>query len=270
MTVQLFSFAILVATICLAAAIGPQASAGQESRAAATPPAEDPRPEGDPGHPAAGHAEHGHQQHQQGEAGATVDVHRPGMKHDFSDTAKFAKGFDNPERAAWQKPAHVVALMKIVPGMTVVDLGAGTGFFEPHLAQAVGGAGKVLALDVEANMVTHLAARASDAGLARVEARQVATDDPGLAPASVDRILVVNTWHHIDDRGAYSAKLRDALRPGGAVYVVDFEKTSGKGPPAEHKLAPREVIAELEAGGLRARQLEEDLPEQYVVMAEPR
>ncbi len=78
------------------------------------------------------------------------------MKHDFSDVAKHGKAFDGPERVAWQKPDHVVALMAIRPGMTVVDLGAGTGFFEPPLAAAVGAEGKVLALDVEPNMVEHL------------------------------------------------------------------------------------------------------------------
>jgi cyclopropane fatty-acyl-phospholipid synthase-like methyltransferase len=203
-------------------------------------------------------------------SGSGVDVHRSGMKHDFSDVEKHAKSFDGAERAAWQKPDHVIASMAIAPGMTVVDLGAGTGFFEPSLARAVGPGGKVLALDVEPKMVEHLRARAANEKLTQVEARLVASDDPGLAPGSVDRILIVNTWHHIDDRGAYSAKLRDALRSGGAIYVVDFEKNSAKGPPANHKLEPREVIAELEAGGLEASQIDEELSEQYVVVARAR
>lgn len=196
-----------------------------------------------------------------------VDTHRPGMKHDFSDVDKHVMSFDSPERMAWQKPDHVIELMAIVPGMRVVDLGAGTGFFEPPLARAVGPGGRVLALDVEPKMVEHLARRASEAGLGQVEARVVDPADPGLAPASVDRILIVNTWHHIDDRGTYAAKLRDALAPGGSIWVVDFEKDSAKGPPGEHKLRPHEVIAELEAGGLAAVQIEEELPEQYVVVA---
>jgi hypothetical protein len=116
-------------------------------------------------------------------------------------------------------------------------------------------------------MVEHITHRVREAGLDRVEAKVVAPDDPGLAAGSVDRVLIVNTWHHIDDRGVYSAKLRQALAPGGAIYVVDFEKTSPKGPPAMHKLEPREVIAELAAGGLVAEQIEEDLPDQYVVVA---
>jgi ubiquinone/menaquinone biosynthesis C-methylase UbiE len=217
--------------------------------------------------PTAQPAEHGGHDH--GSRGG-VDVHRPGMKHDFSDVARHEKNFDGPERAAWQKPDHVIALMSISPGMTVVDLGAGTGFFEPALDRAVGDSGKVLALDVEPNMVEHLKARAAQENLGRVEARLVATDDPGLAPQSVDRILVVNTWHHIDDRGPYAAKLGRALRAGGSIWVVDFDKTSAKGPPANHKLDPAEVIAELEAGGLDAEPVDEELSEQYVVVARRR
>jgi cyclopropane fatty-acyl-phospholipid synthase-like methyltransferase len=223
--------------------------------AAAVLPRQDPQPAPDH-HPSSG------SQH--------VDVHRPGMKHDFSDVAKHEKSFDGAERAAWQKPDHVIALMAIQPGMTVVDLGAGTGFFEPPLARAVGATGKVLALDVEPNMVEHLRARAAEEKLTQVDARLAAPDDPGLAPGSVDRIVIVNTWHHIDDRGNYSAKLRSALRPAGAIYVVDFDKGSAKGPPANHKLEPSQVIAELEAGGLEARQIDEELSEQYVVVARPR
>jgi ubiquinone/menaquinone biosynthesis C-methylase UbiE len=213
---------------------------------------------------------HDHAGHDHGKgdaANAEVDVHRPGMKHDFSNTAKHAKNFENPERVAWQMPDQVMELMAIEPGMTVADLGAGTGFFVPYLAKAVGPSGKVLALDVEPNMVTHLKQRAAEAGLSQVEARGVEPGDPGFAPASVDRILIVNTWHHIDDRGNYSAKLRRALEPGGSIWVVDFEKTSAKGPPAAHKLHPHEVIAELTAGGLEAEAVEETLPEQYVISA---
>jgi SAM-dependent methyltransferase len=268
MTLQLFTLGSILAAFCLALAIGPAAAAPRQDPAPSAPPKAEEAPRHGSQHGDHHGSGHGTGQDQEpGTAGSEVDVHRPGMKHDFSDAGKYAKGFDNPERMAWQKPDHVVTLMAIEPGMTVVDLGAGTGFFEPPLAQAVGPQGKVLALDVEPNMIEHLTSRARDAGLAQVEARVVAPDDPGLAAGSVDRILIVNTWHHIDDRGAYSAKLRDALRPGGAIYVVDFEKTSAKGPPAEHKLEPREVIAELEAGGLAAQQVEEDLPEQYVVVA---
>ncbi len=193
-------------------------------------------------------------------------MHRPGMHHDFSDAESYSATFDNPERDEWQKPALVVSLLEVEPGMTIVDIGAGTGYFEPHLAAAVGEQGTVLALDVEPNMITHLSERVAEAGLRQVEARLVPGDDPELAAGSVDRVLIVNTWHHIDDRASYSAKLLEALKPGGSLTVVDFTRESPFGPPVHHRLQAAEVIAEMEAGGLIATQIDEDLPNQFVVV----
>jgi cyclopropane fatty-acyl-phospholipid synthase-like methyltransferase len=187
-------------------------------------------------------------------------------EHDFSDPEAFVPMFEGPERDAWQRPADVVALLELAPQMTVVDLGAGTGYFLPHLARAGEGV-RVIALDVESAMVEHMRQRIAREALSNVEARVCATDDPGLADASVDRILIVNTWHHISDRAAYAAKLQRALRPGGFVLVVDFTLEAEHGPPPEMRLAPEAVIEELGQGGLRASVADEALPDQYVVRA---
>jgi ubiquinone/menaquinone biosynthesis C-methylase UbiE len=186
---------------------------------------------------------------------------------DFSNADAFAAHFDDPTRDAWQKPAEVVSLLAVDPGQVVVDLGAGTGYFVGRLAKAVESTGRVLALDVEPNMVRHLEQRAKKSGWTNVEPRLVALDDPGLAPKSVDRVLIVNTWHHISDRERYAAKLSTALRPGGSVFVVDFTLDSDIGPPAGHRLSPEQVVHELDAGGLSARVVAETLPKQYVVAA---
>lgn len=188
------------------------------------------------------------------------------MRHDFSDVDHWVARFEGPERDAWQLPAHVVELLALEPGMTVADLGAGTGYFLPWLQPAVGDAGSVLGLDVEPTMVAHMNERASLNGWQNVTARQIPYDSPELEPASVDRVLIVDTWHHIGDRGAYSAQLADALRPGGAVYIVDFTLETEHGPRPEHRLSADAVIAELVAGGLVAEAIAEDLPEQYVVV----
>jgi predicted methyltransferase len=190
----------------------------------------------------------------------------PAYSHRFEHAQDWAREFDDPSRDAWQKPALVVAAMGLAPGMTVADIGAGTGYFEPHLSRAVGPGGKVLALDIEPDMVRYLRERAARQGLANVEARQVAPADPGLAPASVDRILIVDTWHHIASRAAYAARLLAALKPGGQLTVVDFRREAERGPPPEHRIAPEEVVRELSAGGLVARVADVALPEQYVVV----
>lgn len=185
---------------------------------------------------------------------------------DFSNTPRFAQAFDDPQRDVWQRPDEVIARLGLEPGSIVADLGSGTGYFVPRLSRAVGPSGRVLALDVEPNMVEHVRERAQKAGLVNVESRKVPYDDPGLAPASVDRVLIVNTWHHIDQRVEYSRKLARALRPGGEVWIVDFTLDAQRGPPAKHRLSAQQVVQELEQASFAAEVVEpEGLPEQYLV-----
>lgn len=189
-----------------------------------------------------------------------------GMPHRFEKAEEWAKQFDDPSRDAWQKPDEVVAVLRLQPGMVVADLGAGTGYFEGRLAAGVGAGGRVWALDVEADMVRYLGERATKEGWTNVEAKVVAPDDPGLAPGSVDRVLIVDTWHHLGDRAAYAQKLAAALRPGGEVHVVDFNVDSPRGPPEKHKLPPEEVQDTLQKAGLHAEAVAETLPDQYIVV----
>lgn len=205
------------------------------------------------GHGAEGVAHHG-------------DAHG-GMAHDFSDVARFEPMFDAPDRDGWQRPVEVVSMLGLAPGETAIDLGAGTGYFLPFLSVAAGATGRVLALDAEPAMIEHVQRRAEREGLANVEARAVDATDAGLAPASADAILIVDTWHHLSDRTAYAARLRDALRPGGTLLVVDFTLESPQGPPVQHRIPADAVVAELEAGGLAAEVVAERLPHQYAVRA---
>jgi predicted methyltransferase len=189
------------------------------------------------------------------------------LVHRFAHAEQWAKKFDEPDRDAWQKPGDVVAAMEIRPGMTVADIGAGTGYFEPWLSRAVGPTGVVLALDIEPGMVHYLTERAVREHLGNVKALQVAVDDPQLPRGGVDRILLVDTWHHIPSREAYAARLREALAPGGSITIVDFTRESPRGPPPQHRLSPDQVVRELSAAGLRASVTPVGLPEQYVVTA---
>jgi len=192
--------------------------------------------------------------------------HRGGMPQRFEHADDWAKDFDDPARDAWQHPGDVVAALGLRPGMTVADVGAGTGYFTVRLARAVPD-GQIIATDIEADMVRYLAERAQREGLPNVRAVRAGADDPNLAAASVDRILVVDVWHHLGDRTRYAAGLAAALRPGGRLAVVDFTAAATHGPPAAHRLAPATIIADLEAAGLDARVSPTQLPQQYIVIA---
>ena len=116
-------------------------------------------------------------------------------------------------------------------------------------------------------MVEHMNERFAAAGLENVEARVVAGDDPGLPPGSIDRILIVDTWHHLQDRERYAKRLRMALRAGGEILVVDFTPESPHGPPASMRLSEERVAEELARAGFEVEVLEESLPWQYMIRA---
>ena len=214
-----------------------------------------------------GQEEGGHRHHPGGPDREHSDDYRHHtMEHDFSGAEEWSARFDSPERQAWQRPAEVVEMLAVEPGMTLVDLGAGTGYFLSYLSRAAGDRGRVLALDPEPDMIRFMRERAERESLTNVEPKRIPFDDPELEPASVDRVLIVNTWHHIQDRAVYAEKLRAALKPGGGVYIVDFTRDSPSGPPVSERLTPEQVIAELAGGGLEAAAVDEDLPRQYVVV----
>lgn len=216
------------------------------------------------GHHPPEHHEHGH--HDDAAHGSHGHGAHGPLVHRFEDAEKWSKRFDDPKRDEWQRPAHVVERLSLKGGMTVADIGAGTGYFLPYLSPAVGDTGRVLALDIEPTMVEFMKKRGEREGWKNVEARVVAGDDPQLPAGAVDRILIVDTWHHIPQRVAYVGKLRDALSEGGWVAVVDFDLDSRRGPPREHKLAPEKVASELAEGGLESEILKEELPDQYIVV----
>lgn len=204
-------------------------------------------------HEGHGHEGHGHEGH--------------GMPHRFEKAEDWAKVFDAEDRDAWQKPEEVIAALGLTDASLVADVGAGTGYFAAKIAKRVP-AGKVFAIDVEADMVRYLGERKEREKLSNLVPVLAAPDDPKI-PEPVDVVLVVDTIHHIDHREPYFAKLRAALKPGGRVVIVDFHEDAKKGPPRKHRLSSAQVSKEAEAGGL-VRKSEARLPEQYVLVLVPR
>ena len=128
-------------------------------------------------------------------------------------------------RDTWQRPADVVAALELDPGARVADLGTGEGYFVPFLSEAVGADGTVYAVDVEAEKVEALRERFL-AESTNVISVLGGYDDPKL-PEAVDLVLLVNTYHHIEDRPAYFRRLQRKLRPGGRVAVIEPNEELG-------------------------------------------
>lgn len=114
-------------------------------------------------------------------------------EHRFDTPERFADDWNDPARDDWQKPTAVLEAMGIEQGMTVADLGTGTGYFVPHLARAVGPEGHVLAVDIEPALLRYVHDLAMKKNLGNVDTVRAAPTHTHLPPSSVDRILTVNT-----------------------------------------------------------------------------
>ncbi|MEW6268443.1 MAG: class I SAM-dependent methyltransferase [Thermodesulfobacteriota bacterium] len=191
-------------------------------------------------------------------------------QHDFADVEHWGRVFDDPQRDTWQKPDAVVQALGLAPGMTVADVGAGTGYFSRRLSQAVGPRGAVLAAEPEPALVAHLRERAEREGTANLVPILASKDNPRLPAGSTDVVLIVDTWHHIDDRIAYARRLKDALKASGRVAIVDWQKRElPVGPPTAHKLAREQVVEELQGAGYRLVAEPDVLPYQYFLVFAP-
>jgi ubiquinone/menaquinone biosynthesis C-methylase UbiE len=172
-----------------------------------------------------------------------------------TDLKRFAyDGFGRRDR--WQHSERVIRELGLREGDRVADLGAGGGYFTFRLAEAVGPAGEVYAVDVDQGMIGYLEERAAAEGRTNVKTIVANHDDPLLPPHGVDLIFTSNTYHHLEDRAAYFRRAGRYLRPGGRVAIIDFTG-SGSGPAALLQrlfghVASRETIRqEMQEAGYR-------------------
>jgi predicted methyltransferase len=197
-------------------------------------------------------------------AGSAAAQSPSSHQHGFGNAEKWAHVFDDPERDDWQKPHEVIRALALRPDAAVADLGAGTGYFAARLANMLP-KGTVYAVDIEPDMVRYLGERAQREKLANLKPVAGTAGDARL-PAKVDLVLLVDVYHHVDDRSRYFRNLASSLKPGGRLAVIDFRLDSPKGPPREARIAPERVKAELAAAGYTLREEHAFLPEQYFLV----
>jgi arsenite methyltransferase len=166
------------------------------------------------------------------------------------DPRQYQQVLENPERVASLQVDRVVEALDVKPGMRIADLGAGTGLFSLPFAKAVGSAGKVYAIDVDAGLLGIVSEKASAAGTGNIETIVAGQTDPNL-PEPVDLIFICDTMHHLPDQAAYVKQFDGLLRPGGRVAVIDF--LEGKWPAGheEFTITPAEVDGWMEAAGFK-------------------
>ncbi len=174
--------------------------------------------------------------------------------------ASQAQRLEDPERLVWLPPAEVVTALGIQSGMTVADVGAGTGYLSLPLAAALGPKGRVYAVDAQEEMLRWIAAkvenseassRAALAEIALVHADAVATTLPS---ASCDLYLSANVWHELEDVKTVLAEAARVLKADGRLAILDWrpDVERNAGPPLDHRVPTEVVKQELESAGFRS------------------
>jgi len=185
-------------------------------------------------------------------------------QHSFGGAEQWAQKFDDPKRDVWQKPHEVIQALALKPDAVIADIGSGTGYFSVRLAHMVP-KGRVYGVDIELDMVRYLAERAKREGLKNLIAVTGAPGDP-LLPEKVDLILMVDTFHHIEDRDRYFRTLHDSLKPGGRIAIIDYRMDSLDGPPKSARSTSEGIKAELNRAGYTLVQEHAFLPNQYFLI----
>jgi ubiquinone/menaquinone biosynthesis C-methylase UbiE len=164
-------------------------------------------------------------------------------------------------------PDAVMDALRIADGSHVADIGAGGGWFTVRLARRVGPNGLVYAEDVQGQMLEAIRRRVDREGLRNVRTVRGVTTDPRLPPRSVEAVLIVDAYHEFGNPQAMLRGIAAALKPGGRVGVVNFDKTGGgPGPPSDERVDEARVIEEAKSAGLTLLRKETFLPFQYFLV----
>lgn len=172
-----------------------------------------------------------------------------------------------PDRDAWQKPEQVMLALGIADGSVVGDLGAAGGWFTIRLARFVGPNGLVYAEDVQKQMIEAIERRVKREGLPNVRTMLGDTRDPRLPANKLDAILIVETYHEMEDPVTLLRNAAKALKPQGRIGIIDYKKDGlGPGPSLEDRVDPETILRDANAAGLRLLKRENFLPFQFFLV----
>lgn len=168
--------------------------------------------------------------------------------HPFADTEEYIEFLERPDRASWQKPDEVVSALHLRGNETLVDVGAGSGYFTFRLARALP-RGRVIAVDVQPEMVRHIHHRVMTEGIANVQAVLADPSDPNV-DASADVVFIADVIHHVRAREAWLRRMFAEMRPGAELVVIEFKEGNlPQGPPEAVKIPRARLTAIIRDAG---------------------
>jgi protein-L-isoaspartate O-methyltransferase len=154
---------------------------------------------------------------------------------------------ERPERVKEEEPTKLVEALAVKPGMVVADVGAGSGYHDFLLSPLVGEKGKVIASDIQPEMLNLIRQKAKRLKVTNIETVKGTDDDPKLPVSGVDLIILVDVYHEFAKPFEMTEKMVDALKPGGRLVFVEFKLEDEKVPiKLVHKMSERQVSKEME------------------------
>lgn len=154
----------------------------------------------------------------------------PSINDNFTgdvDVDKYVGIFEGESRELYKYRDQITAALKLKPDMDVADIGAGTGFYSMMFAKEVGPKGKVYAVDIAEEFLSHIRANAKQRGLTNITTVLCSDDSAKLPPESIDLAFICDVYHHFEHPGSTMRSIHRALRPGGELVVIDFTRIEG-------------------------------------------
>ena len=173
---------------------------------------------------------------------------------------------ERPSREREERTDLLIQNMGLKDTDSVVDLGAGTGYFSFPIAQQLS-AGKVLAIDIEPEMLKRIEQRKKVSGIQNIETVLASKTNPNIPADSVDVVLLVDAYHEFSQPREVMAAVSRGLKPGGRVILVEYRGEDRKVPIKRlHKMTQQQAKKELNAVGLRWQRTDQYLPQQHVMV----
>ena len=178
-----------------------------------------------------------------------------------------ADWLERSERELEEMPDTAIDAIGVKPGMTVADVGAGSGYFTVRLARRVGPDGKVLAEDIQPEMLRILKKRLDSANFTNIETVLGTETDPKLPAGQLDLILMVDVYHEFSQPQRMLRKVRESLKEDGRLVLLEYRKEDPWVPiRPEHKMSVAEAKLEVEDEGFSLEAVKPDLPRQHILI----
>lgn len=172
---------------------------------------------------------------------------------------------NRPERIQEENPEEMLEQLKVTEGMVVCDMGCGDGYYSIQLSKLVGPKGKVLAVDIQPEMLQQLSRRCAESNVENIDMIHGAVHDPKLPEGEVDLVLMVDVYHEFSHPVQMLEAIRKSLKPTGVIALVEFRAEDPNVPIfPEHKMTKKQIAKEYQANGFELDREYDRLPWQHL------